>query len=80
MTDEGLRHLQYAILMQAVADYGAAIQCGDLERIKELYRFFTSEWFEFISPFPQITGLEMLEKLTKINPKYLARCKEHYGR
>lgn len=80
MTDEGLKHLQYAILMQAVADYGSAVLHGDLERIKELYHFFTSEWFEFITPFPYLTGLELMEKLNKINPKCLARCMQHYGK
>ena len=80
MTDEGLKNLQYAIVIQAIADYGRAIQRGDLNRIREIRDFFTGEWFELISPFPMMTGLDILEKLSKNSPKQLARCQRHCGK
>lgn len=73
-----IRHLTSAIIGQAIEDYRRAHSCIEKHRgdprfqlrvnkakqtIDECERFFRSEYFELINPFPLISGDDILEKL-----------------
>ena len=73
-----IRRLTSAIIGQAIEDYRRAHSCIEKhhgnprfqlrvdtanQTIDECERFFRSEYFELINPFPLISGEDILEKL-----------------
>lgn len=73
-----IRRLTSAIIGQAIEDYRRAHSCIEKyhgnprfqlrvdtanRTIDECERFFRSEYFELINPFPLISGEDILEKL-----------------
>ena len=73
-----IRRLTLAIIGRAIEDYRRAHRCIEKHRgdsrfqlqvdaanqtIDECERFFRSEYFELINPFPLISGEDIIEKL-----------------
>ena len=73
-----IRRLTSAIIGQAIEDYRRAHSCIEKyhgnprfqlrvnkakQMIDECERFFRSEYFELINPFPLISGDDIIEKL-----------------
>ena len=60
--DEGVQRLGYAVVIQAVKDYRAAVRMKNKHRRIECEMFFKSDWF---NAFSKLDGKVLLERLQK---------------
>lgn len=60
LNEDGVERLGYAVVVQAVKDYRAAVRMKNKHRRIECEMFFKSDWF---NAFSKLDGKVILEKL-----------------
>lgn len=63
--NDGYKELAAAIVESAMLDYKIAYASGDEGAIKELRRFFRSDWFDFLSDLDGEVLMAQIERMVR---------------
>lgn len=64
--DDPYKNLAAAIVERALLDYRVAYESRDEVAIKELRRFFRSDWFDFLSDLNGEVLMAQIERMVRI--------------